>query len=95
MRIDNKDKLRNLVIILRVATIFIIIANKSVKRKLKVSKLSKILISLNVDVVLTKSIIIQLNKKSCSKNFLLSYLFLRSQSSASKIIKVSTKITLL
>jgi len=95
MRIDNEGELRNFVITLEVVTTFTTIANKSIKRKLKVNKLLKISISSNVDAALTKSVMKQLNKKSCSKNFLLSCSFLRSQNSASEVIKASVEIALL
>jgi len=95
MRTSNEDELRNLIITLEVATTFTRIANKNIKRKLKISKLLKISISLDASVAPTKSVIKQLNKKSCLKNFLLSRLFLRSQNSASEITKANVKITLL
>ncbi len=78
MRTSNEDELRNFVMTLEVVTTFTTIIDKSIKRKLKISKLLKISISSNVNVASTKSVIKQLNKKSCSKNSLLSRSFLRS-----------------
>ena len=95
MRTNNEDELRNLIITLKVVTTFTTIINKSIKRKLEISKLLKISIFSNVSVASTKSVIKQLNKKSCLKNFLFSRSFLRSQSSASEITKVNAKTTLL
>ncbi len=57
MRTSNEGELRNLVMTLEVATIFTTIVDKSIKRKLEVSKSSKISISLNVDATSTKSVI--------------------------------------
>jgi len=93
MRTSNEDELKNLVITLKVATTFTTIIDKNIKRKLKISKLLKISISLNVSVASTKSVIKQLNKKSCLKNFLLSCSSLKSQNSASEITKANVKTT--
>lgn len=57
IRISNKDKFKNLVIILEVITIFTTIIDKNVKYKLKVNKLLKISILLNIDILSTKSVI--------------------------------------
>ena len=92
MRTNNENELRNLVMTLKVVTTFTIITNKNIKRKLEVNKLLKISISSSVDATSTKSVMKQLNKKSRSKNSLLSCSFLRSQSSASEITKASAKI---
>jgi len=92
MRTSNEGELRNLVMTLRVVTTFTTIANKNIKRKLEVSKLLKISISLSASVALTKSVIKQLNKKSCLKNSLLSCSFFKSQSSASEVTKANVKI---
>jgi len=94
MRTSNKEKLRNLVITLEVVATFITTTNKNIKRKLEVSKLMKIVTSPNINVALMKSVIKQLNKKSRSKNSLLSRSILRSQSNASETMKASAKTTL-
>ncbi len=57
IRISNKDKFKNLVIILEVITTFTTIIDKNVKYKLKVNKLLKISILLNIDILSTKSVI--------------------------------------
>jgi len=102
MRTSNEDELRNLVMTLEIVTTFTTIIDKNIKRKLEISKLLKISISLSVNATLTKSVIKQLNKKSRSKNSLLSCSSFKSQSSASEItnnVKIAslqeTKITLI
>lgn len=54
IRISNKDKFKNLVIILEVITIFTTIIDKNVKYKLKVNKLLKISILSNIDIFVDK-----------------------------------------
>jgi len=79
---------------LEVVATFITTTNKNIKRKLKMNKLTKIVISLDINVASIKNVIKQLNKKSCSKNSLLSRSILRSQSSASEATKVNAKTIL-
>jgi len=94
MKINNEEKLKNLVITLRVVATFTTTTNKNIKRKLKVSKLTKIVTSFDINVASIKSVIKQLNKKSRSKNSLFSCLVLKSQSSVSEATKASAKIAL-
>jgi len=79
---------------LEVVATFTTTTNKSIKRKLEMSKLTKIVTFFNINVASIKSVIKQLNKKSCSKNSLLSCSTLRSQNSASETTKVNAKTIL-